>query len=81
MTEWRPLWDVNRENRFASKSKVNIPSPAKNQDIAKSCCDFVGSLIYPICEGRYCLADNTFCPPRIFENPKMWETAQLASKS
>jgi hypothetical protein len=74
MTEWRPLWDVNREKRFAVRSTVINRVAARSRDVAEGSCDFVGGLVDPTCDGRYCLANNTFCPPRIFEDPKIWET-------
>ena len=76
MTECRPLWDVNQDKRFAVKSAQAARVPAKTQDVTNFCCDVVGSLVNPTCEGRYCLADNTFCPPRIFEDSKICENCK-----
>ena len=73
MTEWRLLWDVNPEERFTVKSASAVRTPAI-RDMKDCCCDFVGGLVNATCEGRYCLADNTFCPQRIFEDSKIWET-------
>ncbi len=74
MTEWRPLWDANQEKRFATKQTMSACLPAKDRDVSESCCDFVGELVDATCDGKYCLADRTFCPPRIFEDSKVWVT-------
>ena len=71
MTQWKPLWDANREKHSTVRSTAANPVLAKNREVEGSC-NFVGSLVDPTCEGRYCLTDNTFCPPKIFENPKIW---------
>jgi hypothetical protein len=80
MTEWRPLWDVNREKHFAARSAVGNCTLTKNHVVAESCCDLVGSLVDSTCDSRHCLADNTFCPPRIFEDSKIWGTCPTRSE-
>ncbi len=76
MTEWRPLWEVNRKKPFAVKPPVVNCAPAKSRN-AEGSCDFVGGLVDSTCEGRYCLVDNTFCSQRVFGNAKIWKTCPV----
>ena len=67
-----PLWDVNRNRSDAVRSASRSQVTAMIKDVPEGCCDFVGGIVDAVCTGRYCLADNTFCPPRIFEDSKIW---------
>lgn len=60
-----PIWKP-KETKPAAKSSVFLGTPAP-----AGCCEFVGGLVDPTIDGRRCI-DNTFCPKRIFSDPKIF---------
>lgn len=63
MTEWRPLWDADKEKREIKTAIDDLPPPGS--------CEFVGSLVDPTITARVCF-DRTFCPARVFSDPKIF---------
>ena len=71
MTEWRPVWDVGRDGRGVVQSARCARQPDVDRSLPEGCCEFVGGLVYVTFDGRTC-ADGTFCPARIFRDPKVF---------
>jgi hypothetical protein len=67
MTEWKPFWQPKGTISVQSAGSAEIADRKPNAGL----CEFVGDIIDPVCEGRYC-SDGTFCPASCFKDPKVF---------
>jgi hypothetical protein len=71
--EHLPLWkpkDAEREEK--TFVVLDFPAPP-------GCCEYVRSLIDPAIDGRRCI-DITYCPKRIFSDPKVFASCPTRLK-